>query len=140
MLNLLLRIGLVLFGLLFVAEVFRPIQVEDGQVNRKAILIDLGGFSIPLNGARIYLHGNKNRTCNFSLSTYGRLEVGDQVSVSLTDLTNTCVGLKRGDDVIESTKFWKPLHFVFGFIIFFAALFGKFSKTTWNWGNSEIEI
>lgn len=130
------RAVLTLLGVLLLADAFQPVQIEEAQVTRKTVTFNLEALNIP--GARIYLEGVTRRPCHFDLFTYARLEVGDTVSVSRSGLTGTCVGISRGNEVIESPKLWKPLLFLFGAIVLYIAIFGRINIS--SSANSTFEI
>ena len=56
-------------------------------------------------------------------SAYGKLKDGDTVSVKATKLFKNCIRIAKGEEVIESDKYWK-IFAVIGGLLFIAAAFG----------------
>jgi hypothetical protein len=130
------RVVVVVFGLLIVADIGRPLTTEEVTVSRKTLELRLDWPVLREISATVYFGEGTKRSCTIDLPTYLKLNKGDVVTVSVTHTLRSCVSITRGDEVIDSGRFWKWTTGLGGVVVILLGLFIKPS----NERRYEVEL
>lgn len=128
MLSMLFRAGIVVFGLVMISDIARPLSTEEVTVSRKTLEFELDWPLINNIAAQAYFGDGTVRSCHISLRAFSKLNKGDVVTLTVTKALRSCVSITRDGEVIESGRFWKLTTALMGGILILLGLFGEMKE------------
>lgn len=125
MLSMLIRAATVVFGLLIVSDIARPLSTEEVTIERKTLEFQLDWPLLSDIAAQAYFGDGTKRSCYINLRTYARLNKGDVVQLTFTHTLRSCVSITRDGEVIEAGRFWKWTTGLAGGLLILMGVFGN---------------
>jgi hypothetical protein len=110
MLKFLTRCIMFIIGLALILDIALPTRKEQLHVDQHTSQTQMSRSSTGRWGDTsytIHLIGGEISSCSVGYAAYGALADGDAIDVEATRIFRNCIRIARGDEPIESSKYWK---------------------------------
>lgn len=121
MFKFLVRCVMFIAGIAIILDITLPIRTERLQVDQHTSQTQVDHRPISGGDSRwadthykIQLIGGVVSSCSVGYSTYGKLRDGDTIEVKSTKLLKNCIAIARGEELLESDKYWRILAILLG--------------------------
>lgn len=132
MINALIRLGVGIFGLVLLLEVFLPTVRENATVDRHSITTRRDHTAdrwATETSYTLHFFGSTLGSCDVGLNAYNAMQDGDAVAVRHTRILRHCTSIDRAGSRMYTSQGWRWLYALCGTAALMAALgvFGRFT-------------